>query len=128
MKKFQVVAFITAAVLVSGLAGRSIAGDKAGQPAKLAAQVKVSKADAEKTALGKVPGGSIKEAELEKEAGKLVWSFDITTPGTKDITEVLVDAKTGDVVSMDRETPEKQAEEKAAEARKQKKDEDDEKD
>src|SRR5438128_2746885 len=55
--------------------------------AKLEAQAKVSKADAEKTALAKVPGGTIKEGELEKEKGKLIWSFDIATPGTKDITE-----------------------------------------
>src|SRR5438093_6344410 len=42
--------------------------------AKLESQAKISKADAEKIALGKVPGGTIKEGELEKEKGKLIWS------------------------------------------------------
>src|SRR5258708_1131327 len=70
----------------------------------LEAQAKVSRADAEKIALAKVPGGSIKEGELEKENGKLIWSFDIASPGTKDITEVQVDAVTGEVVSVQKET------------------------
>lgn len=72
---------------------------------------KAPKADAGKTALAKVPGGTIKEAELEKEKGKLVWSFDITTPDTKDITEVNVDAITGDVISVEKESAESEAKE-----------------
>ena len=40
---------------------------------------------------------------MEKEHGKLIWSFDIATPDTKDITEVNVDAITGDVVSVEKE-------------------------
>jgi uncharacterized membrane protein YkoI len=71
--------------------------------AKLTAEAKVSKDDAEKTALAKVPNGTIKESELEKEHGKLIWSFDVATPDTKDITEVNVDAITGDVVSTEKE-------------------------
>jgi len=80
--------------------------------AQLAAQAKITKADAEKAALAKVPGGTVKEGEIEKEDGKLVWSFDITTPGTADITEVLVDALTGAVISVEKETPADQAKEK----------------
>ena len=79
--------------------------------AKLMAEAKVSRADAEKTALAKAPNGTIKEGELEKENGKLVWSFDITTPDTKDITEVNVDAITGEVVSVEKEAPENEAKE-----------------
>ena len=56
--------------------------------------------------------GTVKEAELEKEKGKLIWSFDITTPDSKDVTEVNVDAITGDVVSIEKETPGQQAKEK----------------
>jgi uncharacterized membrane protein YkoI len=80
--------------------------------AKLAAQAKISRADAEKTALGKVPNGTIKEGELEKEKGKLIWSFDIAIPDSKDIKEVNVDALTGEVVSVETETPAQQAKEK----------------
>ena len=53
---------------------------------------KVSQGGAEKIALARTPGGSVKESELEKEHGKLVWSFDIAIPGTSDITQVQVDA------------------------------------
>jgi len=80
--------------------------------AMLQAQAKVSRSDAEKIALAKVPGGSIKEAELEKEKGKLIWSFDISTPGAADITEVQVDAVSGDVVSVEKESRAQQAKEK----------------
>src|SRR5271154_6451742 len=78
--------------------------DKEAKQAKLMAEAKVSKDDAQKTALAKVPNGTIKESELEKEHGKLIWSFDVATPDTKDITEVNVDAVTGDVISMDKES------------------------
>src|SRR5436853_6755459 len=67
--------------------------------ANLEAEAKVSKADAQKTALAAVPGGMIKEGELEKEKGKLIWSFDTATPGTKDITEVQEDAISGGLES-----------------------------
>jgi uncharacterized membrane protein YkoI len=80
--------------------------------AKLQAMAKVSRADAEKTALTKAPGGTVKEAELEKEKGRLIWSFDITTPDSKDITEVGVDAVTGEVVSVEKEKAEGEKKEK----------------
>jgi hypothetical protein len=80
--------------------------------AKLQAEAKISRADAERTALAKVPGGSVKEGELEKEKGKLIWSFDIATAGTKDVTEVQVDAITGEVVSVEHESAAHEAKEK----------------
>jgi len=72
--------------------------------ARLKARAKVSEADAQKIALAKVPGGTIQESELEKEKGKLVWSFDIATAGSRDITEVLVDAVTGEIVAVEKES------------------------
>lgn len=80
--------------------------------AKLQSQAKVSREDAEKTALAKVPGGSIKEGELEKEKGKLIWSFDISVPGTSDIKEVQVNAISGEVVSVETESGAAEAKEK----------------
>lgn len=88
---------------------------------KLEAKAKVSKSAAMKTALAKVPGGKVKEGELEEENGKLIWSFDIATKGTKDITEVAVDAITGEIVAVATETPAEQAKEKAEDAKKDKK-------
>jgi uncharacterized membrane protein YkoI len=86
-------------------------------------EAKVSKEQAEKTALAKVPGGTIKEGELEKEHGKLIWSFDISTPNSTDIKEVQVDAITGELVSVKTESARAEAKEK-----KKEKEDDDEKD
>ena len=87
-------------LLATGL----IAGCKTEDQAALQAQAKVSKADAQATALAKVPNGTVKECELEKEHGKLIWSLELNTPDSKDITEVNVDAITGEVVNIEHET------------------------
>ena len=56
--------------------------------------------------------GKIKSSELEKENGKLVYSFDIkNSKGT--ITEVNIDAYTGAVLAVEEETAETEAAEKA---------------
>ena len=82
---------------------------------ELMKEAKISKAQAEKTALAKVPNGTIQSGELEREHGKLVWSFDIGTHSTKNVTEVQVDAKSGKIVSVKTETPTDQAREAAGE-------------
>src|SRR6267143_713974 len=101
-------------LLSAGLVGCATEEKK---EAKLQAEAKVTRADAEKTALSKAPGGTIKEGELEKEKGKLIWSFDITTPGTSDITEVHVDATTGQIASVEKETAADEAKEKDKEGK-----------
>jgi uncharacterized membrane protein YkoI len=83
-------------------------------PAALQAQAKVTEADARATALSKVPNGAVKSSNLEKERGRLVWSFDISKPDSKDITEVQVDAVTGKIVAVEMETPAKEASEAQA--------------
>lgn len=103
------------ALLAAGLVG---CATEAQEQAQLAAQAKVSRATAEQAALAKVPGGTIKEGELEKEKGKLIWSFDIATPGSKNISEVAVDAISGVVLSVDIETPKEQEKEKEEDAKK----------
>jgi uncharacterized membrane protein YkoI len=70
---------------------------------KSSAPAKISRGEAEKIALARVPNGTIKEGELEKENGKLQWSFDMVTPDTKVITEVNVDAVTGGIISIGKE-------------------------
>ncbi len=87
------------------LAATLVAGCASDSRAKLQAEAKITETDARTTALGKVPDGTIKETELEKEKGKLIWSFDIAKPDTKNITEVNVDAMTGEIVSVETETP-----------------------
>jgi uncharacterized membrane protein YkoI len=108
--KMNSVGAVAAAILLAvGLLSCATDAQKEG---KLQAEAKVSRAEAEKIALTKVPGGTIKEGELEKEKGRLIWSFDIDTPGTSDITEVQVDALSGGVVGIEKESPAQQAKEK----------------
>ncbi len=45
--------------------------------AQLMKEAKVTKAQAEQTALAKVPKGKITSEEIERESGKLIWPFDI---------------------------------------------------
>jgi uncharacterized membrane protein YkoI len=85
------------------LAAGLIAGCKTENESALQAQAKVSKADAQATALSKVPNGTVKECELEREHGRVIWSVALNTPDSKDITEVNVDATTGDVVNIEHE-------------------------
>ena len=108
-----VICFALAAGLFAGCASEKgeHAENHAKKQAKLMAKVKVSKDDAEKTAMAKIPNGTIKEAELEKEHGKLQWSFDMTTPDAKDITEVSVDAISGDIISVEKESAENEVKE-----------------
>lgn len=86
-------------LLATGL----IAGCKTEDQSALQAQAKVSKAETQATALAKVPNGTVKQCELEKEHGKLIWSLELNTPDSKDITEVNVDATAGDVVNIEHE-------------------------
>ena len=80
-------------------------------PATLAAEAKLTLETAASHARARVPGGSIVSAELEREHGTLVWSFDIATPMSKNITEVQIDAKTGKLIAVKTETPKEQAKE-----------------
>jgi hypothetical protein len=110
--KCIICSLLSLTLVAGGIAG---CATKEQKQAKLQSEAKISRADAEKIALAKAPGGTIKEGEIEKEKGKLIWSFDIATPGTSDITEVNVDAITGEVVSVDKESAEKESKEKKEE-------------
>lgn len=111
--KITAIAFALTASLLAGCMSEK--HEHHNKNAKLEAEAKLTRAEAEKIALGKVPGGMIKEGELEKENGKLIWSFDVATPGTKDITEVNIDANTGAVIAVDKETAADEAKEKKKE-------------
>ncbi len=106
------------AIAAFAAAGATSAHAKSKDESKLAAKAKITKEQAEKTALDKVPNGKIKEAELEEEKGRLIWSFDMATPGTKDTTEVNVDAVTGALVSVEVETAKDEAKEAKDEKKK----------
>ena len=78
---------------------------KIGGPDKLKSQAKVTGEQATATALAQVPNGRIESAEIEREHGKLLYSFDIRTAGKAGIDEVQVDAMTGKVLGNQHETP-----------------------
>ena len=105
---------MTRSLLITAiLAAASFGAGNAGAAEKAT----IERAAAEKIALARVPGGAIKEAELETEHGKLVWSFDIAQKSSPNVIEVQVDAKTGEIVSVETETPGDQAKEAAADAK-----------
>lgn len=55
---------------------------------------------ARKVALARVPGGKLHHEELEREHGRLVYSFELAVLGKSEDQEVLVDAGDGQVVSV----------------------------
>jgi uncharacterized membrane protein YkoI len=116
MKIKMIVCSVLATALLAGCATEK--GET--KQAKLMAEAKVSKETAQQTALAKVPNGTIKDGELEKENGKLQWSFDLATPDSKDITEVNVDAVTGGVISVAKESAASEAKEATGDATKSK--------
>jgi uncharacterized membrane protein YkoI len=83
--------------------------------AALQKEAKISMEKAREIALKKVPG-KVESSELEREHGKLIYSFDIRTskPG---ISEVNVDALNGKVIAVGHESPKQEADEKKKEAK-----------
>jgi uncharacterized membrane protein YkoI len=83
---------------------------------ELQKEAKISMERARQIALAKAPHGKIASEELEREHGKLIYSFDVksSAPG---VTEVNVDAMNGKVVDVHHETPASEAAEKKQEAK-----------
>lgn len=72
--------------------------------AQLRKSAKITSAKARATALKEVPNGRVQSTELERENGKVVYSFDIKVPGKAGIEEVNIDAVTGAMVAHEHET------------------------
>lgn len=85
--------------------------------ATLRAHAKLSEDSARKIALTKVTHGTIQSSELEREHGRLIYSFDIKVAGKSGIDEVNIDAITGAVVARAHETPAKEKREAQQEVR-----------
>ena len=106
---------IVSLTAIAGIGVLCICGCKSmGGGNSVVAKAKLSKSEAQEIALAKVPGGKIKEGELEMENGVLQWSFDVAMEGSKNITEVNINAVTGKVIAVDVETPADQAKEAKA--------------
>ena len=88
--------------------------------AALQKEAKVSEATARTTALAQVPNGVFKSSELERENGKLIYSFDITVPGKTGNEEINVNAIDGSVVNHEHENAKAEKKEAAQEAKEKK--------
>ena len=135
---FKVIALAVAIAATTSVAGAQAAGtakstvktgtmkrhhakvQKEASQATLMKEAKVSEATARATALAQVPNGSVKSSEIERENGKLIYSFDITVPGKTGIDEVNVNAIDGSVVARSHEGAKAEKKEKAEEAKEKK--------
>ena len=72
--------------------------------ADLQKEAKIAETDARATALKEVPNGTVKSEELEREKGKLIYSYDITVAGKSGVEEVNVNAIDGSVVGKTHES------------------------
>jgi hypothetical protein len=104
-RKFVMTLFAGLAFFAGSFPGAALAND--------GAHVQITQAQAEKTALAKVPGGKVTAAKLAPENGEMIWSIDIITPLTKKVVAVEVDAETGKVLSKLKENPGDRAEDTA---------------
>ena len=93
---------------------------KAESQAALQREAKISEATARATALREVPNGTVKAFELEREHGKLIYSYDISVPGKTGIEEIAVNAIDGSVVTHEHETPRMEKKEATQEAKEKK--------
>lgn len=84
-------------------------------PDSLTKLAKVDESTARATAVRRVPSGNIQAVELERESGHLQYSYDVKVPGKSGITEVNVDAMSGKVLGVHRESAATETKETAAE-------------
>jgi len=85
-------------------------------PSALAKEAKVDEATAAAAARARVPNGTIRSVELEREQGRLIYSYDFTVTGKKGVEEVNVDAASGKVVATEHESAATERTEAAQEA------------
>jgi len=81
---------------------------------QLQSQAKITCTTAKQKALASVGGKSLRvvSAELEKEGGRLVYSFDVARRGHSGVEEIQIDARNGEIVSAKHETAKDEANER----------------
>jgi uncharacterized membrane protein YkoI len=110
-----------AAVALAGSVAHAQATYKRDIPDSLAKEAKITETAAAATAQKRVPKGTIEAVELEREKGKLMFSYDIKTAGKSGVDEVNVDAITGKIIGFSHESAATEKKEAAAEAKEAKK-------
>ena len=85
--------------------------------ADLMKEAKISMDSARTIALAKVPGATVEASEIERENGRLIYSFDLKRAGRTGIDEVNVNALTGKIVGgVQHESPKTEKTEAKVEA------------
>ena len=107
---------VAALVIVGSVAGAQTTY-KRDIPDSLAKLAKVDERAAATVAQRRVPKATIEAVELEREHGKLMFSYDTKTAGKSGIDEVNVDAMTGKIIGFSHESPATERKEAAAEAK-----------
>lgn len=84
-------------------------------PASLAKEAKISLDSARTIATHRVANATIASQELERENGRLIYSFDMKVAGKAGVDEVNVNALNGRIVGVSHEGPAAERKEAAAE-------------
>lgn len=105
------------ALAAAGAGAQPAKHHKAETQAELQKEAKMTMADARALALRTVPNSTIQAGEIEREGGKLIYSFDMKVANKSGIDEVNIDAMTGKLVSNQHETPKAERAEAAADAK-----------
>jgi Peptidase propeptide and YPEB domain len=119
---------VTSATLLSAIlflcvsAGAGAQASRPPSPMKedapgLLAKAHVTPDSARALARARVPAAEIAEEGIEMEHGKLVYSFDMKTRGRRGIDEVVIDAVSGAIISVEHEGPAQEAAERAQDER-----------
>lgn len=109
---------LTGVKLAVGLAVVGLGSGSAVHAAPAAPKVKVTAAQATKTATAKFHGKATKPAVLENEDGK--WQYAVMVLSGKVLREVAVDANTGKIVDVEVTTEAKETAEEKTEAKEKK--------
>jgi Peptidase propeptide and YPEB domain. len=108
---------IVAAIAIVGSGVRAQTTYKRDIPDSLVKLAKIDESAAAAVAQKRVPKATIQAVELEREKGKLMFSYDMKTTGKSGIDEVNVDAMTGKIIGFSHESPATERKEAAAEAK-----------
>jgi uncharacterized membrane protein YkoI len=124
MQKISVAALVFLAVCGTSAGAQATqktagatAHKRAETQAELQKEAKMTMTDARSLAQSTVPSGKIASGEIEREGGKLIYSFDMKVAGKSGIDEVNIDAMTGKLVSHQHESPKDEKAEAKADAK-----------
>lgn len=83
-------------------------------PASLAKEARISEDSARTIAAARVPRGTLRALELERERGQLIYSMELTVPGKTGAEEVNVDAHSGAILDVEHESAKQEQQERTA--------------